>query len=67
MTRKIRKLYVDQYGQHFYAHTLRELRQQISGRANRMFVDRKDGTTLCIGYVIGSHWLHAYAPIEKEV
>ena len=60
------KLYISQYGDKFYAKTLKELRQQIPGRCSKMYVDR-NGKTLDIGYVIGQLWLIAYQPIEKEV
>ena len=59
------KLYISQYGDKFYAKTLKELRQQIPGRCSKMYVDR-NGKTLDIGYVIGQLWLTAYQPIEKE-
>ncbi len=65
---KITKLYVDQYGQRFYASTVKELRSQIGGGGSRvgiMYVDRKDGSTARIGYVIGSHWLREYCPNIK--
>lgn len=60
------KLYISQYGDRFYAKTLKELREQIPGRCSKMYVDRK-GKTLDIGYVIDQLWLTAYQPIEKEV
>ena len=60
------KLYISQYGDKFYAKTLKELRQQIPGRCSKMYVDRKE-KTLDVGYVIGQLWLTAYQPIEKEV
>ena len=60
------KLYISQYGDRFYAKTLKELREQIPGRCSKMYVDR-NGKTLDIGYVIGQLWLIAYQPIEKEV
>jgi hypothetical protein len=30
-----------------------------------MFVDKKDGSTVHIGYVIGQHWLTAFQPVER--
>ena len=62
------KLYIDQYGQTFYANTLKDLRKQIGNggsKISEMFQDRKDGSTVCVGYVIGQHWLTAYVPLEN--
>lgn len=60
-------LYVDQYGNKFYANTLKELREQVSGRCSRMFIDTKGGKVFHVGYVIGGHWLTGYAQTMKEV
>ncbi len=60
-------LYIDQYGNKFYASTVKELRSQIGNggsRVSKMYVDKKDGRTICRGYVIGQHWLTAYQPKE---
>lgn len=60
-------LYVDQYGNKFYARTVKELRGKIQGggsRVSRMYNDKADGTTVHTGYVIGPHWLTAYVPFE---
>jgi hypothetical protein len=59
-------LYIDQYGQRWYARTVRELRQKVGGgRVSRMYIDKKDGSTVHIGYVVGPHWCSAYAPVER--
>lgn len=66
---RVTKLYVDQYGNRFYASTVRELREQIAGGKSRvsiMYVDGKDGKTYRVGYVIGGHWLAAYVP-ERSI
>lgn len=63
-------LYIDQYGNIFHARTVKELRAKIAGggsRVQRVFVDSTEGKTLHIGYVIGGHWLTAYAPVSKEL
>jgi hypothetical protein len=60
-------LYIDQYGSRFHAPTLKALRAQVPGRVGRMYVDKKDGGTVHCGYVIGKHWLTAYAPVEVPV
>jgi hypothetical protein len=59
-------LYIDQFGARFWAQTVKQLREQIGGgRVSKMYIDKIDGRTVHIGYVIGKHWLAAYAPIEK--
>ncbi len=59
-------LYRDQYGNCFHARTLKELREKAGGgRVSKMYIDRKDGTTLHTGYVVGQHWFTAYAPVER--
>jgi hypothetical protein len=72
MKRRIehRRLFVDQYGNRFYAQTVRDLRSQIGmggSRVSRMYRDRRDGSTRAVGYVIGQHWLTEWAPVETEV
>lgn len=60
-------LYIDQYGNRFYAHTVKELRDQIGmgkSRVSKMYRDKVDGRTVHVGYVIGQHWLTAYQPLE---
>lgn len=62
-------LYIDQYGTQFYAATIKELRSKIGmggSRVSKMYVDKKDGTTVHIGYVVGKHWLTAYQRVEKR-
>ncbi len=61
-------LYVDQYGSRFWAKTVKELRGMIGmggSRLSKMYVDKKDGRTVHVGYVIGQHWLTAYQPVEN--
>jgi hypothetical protein len=54
---------VDQYGQtyHGLAHPRKDLCERI-GRQHvaRMYVDRNDGSSAHVGYVIGGHWLTVY-------
>jgi hypothetical protein len=59
------KLYLDQYGNRFYARTLKQLKAQISGRVSIMYRDQMDGLTVRAGYVIGQHWLTAYIAFEQ--
>lgn len=63
-------LYVDQFGNHFFVYTIKELRNKIGmggSKVSKMYHDFKDGTTRHVGYVIGNHWLHAYTPYAKQV
>lgn len=58
-------LYVDQWGNHFYAQSTRALRDQVGGgRISKMYRDKADGRTVHVGYVVGQHWLTAYQPVE---
>lgn len=61
-------LWIDQYGQKYWAKTVKELRTQIGmggSRVDKMYNDMKDGTTYHTGYVIGQHWLTCYYPLRK--
>ena len=61
-------LYIDQFGNSFWAQTVKELRQQIGNgksRISKIYCDKTDGRTVHVGYVIGQHWLSAYARVEK--
>jgi len=68
--RKAKRLFIDQYGNRFYANTIKELRSKIGmggSKVEKMYIDRKDGSTIHTGYVIGGHWLTMYAPVYSEV
>ena len=59
-------LYVDQWGNRFYAQSTRALRDQVGGgRISKMYRDKIDGRTVHVGYVVGRHWLTAYQPVER--
>lgn len=65
-----RTLYIDQYGNLFWASTRKELREQIGmggSRISKMYRDKTDGSVVFVGYVIGDHWLTAYTPKEITV
>ena len=65
-----RTLYIDQWGNRFWATTVKELRNQIGmggSRVSKMYRDKKDGRVVHVGYVIGQHWLTAFRPVEFEV
>ena len=60
-------LYIDQWNKCYWAKTVKDLRKQIQGGAskvNKMYCDKKDGSVVQTGYVIGDHWLVAYRPVE---
>jgi len=58
-------LYIDQHSSKFWAQSVRALVAQLGGgRVSKMFCDKKDGRTVHTGYVIGNHWLSAFAPVE---
>lgn len=57
-------LYIDQWGSRWWAKTIKELREQIGGRVSKMYVDKKDGRSVHVGYVVGQHWLTAYQRVE---
>jgi hypothetical protein len=58
-------LYLDQYGNHWFASTIAELKRKIGGgRVSKMYVDKTDGTTVHTGYVVGSHWCTAFTRLE---
>jgi hypothetical protein len=61
-------LYIDQWGNRWWAKTVKELRQQIGmggSKVSKMYVDTKAGVSKHIGYVVGEHWLTAYRRVEK--
>ncbi len=59
------RLFLDQYGNRFYAKTVVELKNQIPGKVSIMYQDKADGSTWRTGYVIGQHWLTEFARVEK--
>lgn len=58
-------LYIDQWDNKFWAKTVKDLRNKVGGgRVAKMYCDKKDGSYVHCGYVIGQHWLKAYRPVE---
>ena len=54
---------IDQYGQtyHSLTHPRKELCEKLGRKhVNKMYVDKKDGSTVQTGYVIGELWLTLY-------
>ena len=64
-------LYLDQYGNHFFARTVRELKEKVGrsgSRIAKMYVENgADGEPRHVGYVIAGHRLKMFAPIELPV
>lgn len=61
-------LYMDQWGNRFWAKTIKQLCREVGySKARRMYVDGKDGKCYHVGYVIGKHWLNAYTPMRNPV
>ena len=68
MTMSKWRLYVDQYGHAIGASTVAELAQHLGYHPHSvrtMFVDKKDGSTVKCGVIVGRHWLARYKPDEK--
>lgn len=66
INKKAKRLFIDQYGNKFFAHTVKDLRAQIGmggSKVEKMYCDRMDGSVIHTGYVIGKHWLTMYAPV----
>jgi hypothetical protein len=58
-------LYMSQYGDHFVARTVKELKEKAGpGRVSKMYQDTIEGTTVHVGYVIGRRWFTAFVPYE---
>ena len=59
-------LYIDQYGSRIWAASRKELVERAGGgRVNKMYCDKKDGSTVHVGYVVGKRWFTCYIPYEK--
>lgn len=63
---KPKMLYIDQWGNRFWAATIKALCREVGrSKARRMYVEGKDGKTYHTGYVVGKHWLSAYTPMRN--
>lgn len=60
-------LWVDQYGNRFYAPSQCALKRDngIPGKVTPMYVDTVKGPPIKIGVVIGQHWFTQYARVER--
>ena len=58
-------LYCDQHGKIVFARTMKELHAKAGpGRVFKIYRDKKDGSTVHVGYGVGRRWFDAFAPIE---
>lgn len=63
---------IDQYGNTYHGlkHPRKDLCERLCrSHVEKMYQDKKDGTTVFCGYVIGGLWLQLYEvqPVEKAV
>ena len=61
---------IDQYGNTFHGlkHPRKELMERIGcTHVQKMYQDKRDGSVVHVGYVIGGHWLTLYRvePVEN--
>lgn len=71
-TKRITKMYLDQYGYKYFAATRTELIKAVcpytkSPKVSIMYRDKKDGQTVRCGYIVSSHWLTEYIPSERPI
>ena len=69
MSTKPHFLFIDQYGEHIWARTVKELRERAGGgKVSKMYVDKRAGEhagkTVHCGYVVGRRWFNKYRPVE---
>lgn len=61
---------IDQYGQTFHdlgPYPRKALLEALNRKhASKMYVDKVDGSSVHIGYVIGGHWLTVYEVDRME-
>lgn len=59
-------LWIDQWGNRFWARSRKKLVAAVGGGAvSIMYCDKLDGRTVRTGYVVGRHWLTEFAPVER--
>ena len=60
-------LFIDQYGQRYWARSVKELKSKVGVQhCSKMYLDKKDGSVVHCGYVLGEHWLTAFKPVEVK-
>lgn len=63
---------IDQYGQtiHGLTHPRKDLLEKLGAtHAEKIYLDKKDGTTVHTGYIINGLWLSLYevTPFERAI
>ena len=62
---------IDQYGEHYDAlgkYPRKELLKRFDyTNASKMYIDKKDGSTVHCGYIIGRHWISLFEVKPREV
>lgn len=60
---------IDQYGNTYHGlrHPRKDLLERLGRkRASKMYVDKLDGSSIHIGYVIAGHWITVYKVERME-
>jgi hypothetical protein len=58
-------LFLDQFGEPIWARTVKELREKVGGgRVSTMYRDKKDGSVVRCGYVVGRRSFSRLTPVE---
>jgi hypothetical protein len=58
-------LWIDQWGNRYFARTVKDLKVQVGpGAVHKIYRDKLDGRSVHCGYSIGQHWFDRYAPVE---
>lgn len=58
-------LYLDQFGNKYFANSIKALREKVGGgHVSKMYCDKKDGTSVHTGYVVGKYWCSFFLPLE---
>ena len=62
---------IDQYGQTYHdlgKHPRKELLRRLSyKKAEKMYQDKKDGSIVHVGYIVGRHWISLFKIQPFEV
>lgn len=66
---KVARVCIDQHGNAIYnCKTLKELKDRVGGkRVEKIYIDKKDGGRVWIGYVIKGRWFGVYQALEVNV
>lgn len=60
-------LWIDQYGQKIWAKNRKQLVAACGGgKVSIMYCDKKDGSVVRTGYVVGSRWFNQFSPVEVK-